>query len=342
MRKVYKVKTEFERKTVFLYPETESMQYEQLLATHELVTNVNLIVYSANDLIKSILTSGNFSFINCLPSVSMQSISEDKQSFKDCNNVRICISGFNEIDYTDNYSNIISQYQRDCSDISHLVAVHITEKASKPKFSIDSKNNFDVIIESSLEHLENVLVAIMLDISLYHYFLLSDDLQKRKMFNKLKFDYLCSNTSQQEQTKIYGAKLDPNSPIYLPFSLKSVMKLSARSKKETRSEAIEELVNEYAYFLAETVSYKILINERGSILNPVEHTELKNRSLIEDTIQKNIKYNKYLILIPENLTETATPIVVEFNTDGGIVSWMNKELETSTSYQIIKVFKKGI
>ena len=336
------MKQEFERKTVFLYPESERLEYEQIKTTNRLITNINFIVYSANNLIKNILTSGNFSFVNCFPSVMMHSICDEIQEFHDCNNVRICITGYNTIDYSRNYLNIIEKHKNNSSDISHLVAIHIRDKLNKPKFLVDVDQNFDVKIESDLEHLENVLVAIMLDISLYHYFLLSDDLLKRKQFNIIKFGYICANNSTQDQIKIFGVKLENDNPIYLPISLKHVVKLSGRTNKGRRNEVISELVDNYADFLAESLSVKLEVDEQGTIINCQDFNNSDVLRIVEKAVKENANAEKFLIIIPENLTEKDDCIVVKYETDVGFVSWMNKERENTSPYQIIMVIKKGI
>ncbi len=336
------MKREFERKTIFLYPEISTLGYDQLLMTNELITNINLVVYSANDLIKTILTGGNFSFINCLPTVFMQSVCEDKSnSDDDITNVRICISGFNDIDYTENYEKIIQKYKNETSDISHLVAIYINQKATRTRFIPDPKNQFDVIIESNLENLENILVAIMLDISLYHYFLLSGDLKKRKDFNLYKYEYVCSTFSQQDQEKIYGNQFVKEQKLYLPLSLKAVKALSIRTNKDRRTQTITDLISEYANFLADIVSHKIEINESGSILNPNQHKSLLHYNQIEQIIKNNHSHNKFLIIVPDDLTDTNKEIVLPYISDNEKINpWISKDNEDIGTYQIILVSKR--
>ena len=66
--------------------------------------------------------------------------------------------------------------------ISHLVGLRICSSSSQVKFTEPNGLPFDVIIETGLEDLEAILVSIMLDISIYHYFCLSNDLLYRKNF----------------------------------------------------------------------------------------------------------------------------------------------------------------
>ena len=333
--------SEFERKTVFLYPSLENLKTDQLELTNNLIASMNFIVDSSNDLIRSILTGGNFSFIDYLPSVLLKSVNDENSSFKDCKNVRICIVGFNNIDYTDNYNHVIEEFKSGTSDISHLVAIHIVDNEKNPKFLYDDTGSFDVLIRTSIDDIENVLVSIMLDISLYHYFSLSSDLEKRKKFNIEKYKYLHDHISADEQKDTYGHAFD-GKPIYLSLSLKNINKLSRRKLRESRSETIDELIKDFDCFVLSSLSYEIKCNNRGSILNPnIHRNNIFHFGDVQDYIRNHIDVQLYYILVPENMTNESNLYMIKY--DHGIQSikdWVEVAAK-SGNYQIVKVVEEA-
>ena len=328
----------FERKTVFLYPDLCVLPREDVLRTNNLITKINFVVYSANDLIRQILSSGNFSFLNCLPSVTLQSVFEEEKTNIDCNNVRICITGYNDIDYSANYKKLVHEYQSGRADISHLVAIHITDKSQKAQFLFDKQGNFDVIIKTDLDHLRVVLVSIMLDISLYHYFLLSDKLTFRRDFNKIKFRYILSNDSNEQYKTLYGLTLNEEEVVYLPISYSGINKLERRTNPDSRKDLIQSLINDYAHFLFVSLSIELIVNERGSIEIGPEKDKIHNNLLLEKYINNNYAYKDMFLLVPDNVTESDTNAVVQLEQDEGLVkSWVNKDFERIKGYQLIHV-----
>lgn len=331
--------SELERKTFFLYPSLETLKMDQLKQTNNLIASMNFIVASSNDLIRSILTGGNFSFIDYLPSVLLKSVNDDNTTFIDCKNVRICIVGFNNIDYRSNYNKVIDEFKSGTSDISHLVAIHIIDNEKHPRFIHDDNECFDVLIRTSIDDIENVLVSIMLDISLYHYFSLSTDLEKRKNFNVKKYEYLCNNITPDEQKDIYGQAFD-ETPIYLSLSLKNINKLSRRKVRESRSEAINELIKDFDCFVLSSLSYKINCNDRGSILLPGIHKEnILHFGDVQDYIRTHIDKQQYYILVPENLTNDTHIYMIEYDHSiDSIKEWVGYAAQ-SGNYQLVEVVK---
>jgi len=330
----------FERKTVFLYPNLAELSRDNIKTTSRLITNINMVVNSANDLIRRILASGNFAFINCLPTVLMTSVCENKEASIKCNNVRICISNYNDIDYTENYKQIITEYKNGCADISHLVAIHISDKDSKTQFLHDANENFDVIVKTNIDHLENILVSIMLDISLYHYFLLSNDLSFRKQFNRIKYDFIKAYMAD-DLKNAYGLKTNDDNLVYLPISLGHVLKLDRYSKETSRAEFIGELVEYYANFLIKVLTIKIERNERGSIRQPSNPAITDNYDAIEDFVRQHIDVKEYFIIVPDNVTEKQPIVMVNYNNKSNRVStWIDKNFEHIGNYKILQVVEK--
>ena len=209
-----------ERKTIFLYPNTEELDIKQFENTNSLITSLEKIVYISNSYIESLLCSGCFAFIKCKPSVDMKCIGQTIEEYSDYSNVRICVVSYNGIDYSSSYTNVIEEVKNGKSDISHLVGLSINSKNKKLRFFKDDSNSFDALIESNLDQLEKLLAAVMMDITLYHYFLLPNEISFRKTFNSKKFDYIVYNYQEDELKRIYGDCLNKEDKIYLPFSMK--------------------------------------------------------------------------------------------------------------------------
>ena len=327
-----------ERKTVFLYPDFGNLPREDVFRTNILITKINFVVNSANDLIRQILSGGNFSFLNCLPSVTLQSVFEEEKADIDCNNVRICITGYNDIDYSANYKKLVHEYQSGRADISHLVAIHITDKSQKAQFIYDKQGNFDVIIKTDLDHLRIVLLSIMLDISLYHYFLLSDELTFRRDFNKIKFHYIFSNDLNEQYSTLYGLTLNEEEEVYLPISYNGINKLERRTNPDSRKDLIQSLINDYAHFLFVSLSVELIVNERGSIEIGPKKEKIHNYSILEKYINLNYACKDMFLLVPDNVTESDTDVVIQLEQDNGMVkSWVNKDFENIKGYQLIRV-----
>lgn len=333
---------DLERKTVFLYPAMTNLTSDEIKLTNNLIASMNFIVNSVNELVRTVLTGGNFAFIDYLPSVLLKCVTDDDPSDFNCKNVRICIIGFNNIDYKSNYKKIINEFASGKSDISHLVAIHIVDGKKPPKFVFDESKCFDVLIHTSMDDLENVLASIMLDISLYHYFSLSGDLDKRKTFNIKKHKYLRSTLTLDKQKDIYGQAIDER-PIYLSFSLERINILSRRKKLESRSETINDLIHDFESFILSVLSHEIKCNNRGSIFNPDEHrNSIQNFDKIEDYIREHKNLDQYYVIAPHNLTDNNSLCMINYDHDSAAAKdWVGKVAKAG-EYDIIKVIiEKG-
>lgn len=278
------------------------------------------------------MCSGCFSSVKCKPTIDMRCVGEAADKFSDYSNVRICVVKYDNFDYSSNYRNIIEAVKNDKNDISHLVALYIHSNPNHRSFKFykDDKNSFDAIIETDLDHLEHLLTAIMLDISLYHHFSLPDDLNFRKSFNNIKFNYILNKTTIDDLKPIFGDLINKESPIYLPFSMKRVLELNRRIRQEKRNETINLLTKDYALFLVETISKNIWIDEKGYISNLDEIKKEEYFSFVESYIKEQRvgkllgNQNKILILTSDVLTKKSIPIVIEYNSsDTNIDSWLN-------------------
>lgn len=290
-----------ERKTIFLYPKGDELEKDSYKVTSHLIKRIKKITFISNRTIKEILYGGCFSHIKCKPLVEMKCISQHNESVLDCSNVRICIAKYNGIDYKSNYNSVIKSAKENRNNISHLVALYISNSKQKPIFRVDEQGDFDAIVETDLDHLDSVLLAIMLDISLYHYFQLSDDIEDRKDFNTVKFNYILSSYNIEEFEKIYGKNTNHDSPFYLPFSLEDVTELRGITNRIHRNKIIKVLITKYSQFLIDCFSTKVVLDKHYYISN--------SKDIAQD------KYYKHLEKYIENLRNangTNTPCIVYF------------------------------
>lgn len=330
----------YHRDTAFLYPDLETgCPPNERELTLELITQITMIVNSANNILTELVDGGNFSFVNCMPTVHMECISDVATHFINYENVRICVASFDQYDYTKNYQNLIGAYQSGKTGISHLIALHISSRPQKAIFAEDSQ--FDTIITTSLDNLENILVSIMFDISIYHYFGLSSDLPARKDFNTIKYCYLLHKYNEKEQTDLYGREL-PQSPLYLPISLPHVKKLDRRIKQESRQEVVYEMLDSFATFLSESsMAIKIEKDAEGDLVGPNPPIPNDISSEVQETIHEQKNLNKFIIVFLKDSTGKLIKKVLKYTPEEKVPCWVEKQYEGETLYKIIFVKQRG-
>ena len=254
-----------------------------------------------------------------MPKVHMECISRITPQSIDYQDVRICIAKFKSVDYTANYSELIREYKDGQRDISHLVALHIVDSTSQtfvPRFYIDPANNFDVIIETGLKDLKGILMSIMLDISLYHYFSLSDKLPDRKKFNGVKHKHL---TSQLDKAKeIYGNISIGNQQMYLPFSYKAFRDKQFDASGVDLTANILRLQKEYCLFLGTELGTPITFNSRGSIINPKQVQDVLQDTYprTEKLVRENSNLKRYILVLYISADNIKREHIVRFGNDG--------------------------
>lgn len=337
---------EYQRNTVFLYPDLTKCSQEERLCTLNLITKLTAVVKMANRQLKDLIEGGKFSFVNCMPEVYMHCVSDDPATFgeqdnkergKKQDNVRICVTNFDGHDYTENYQELVRKYKAGETNISHLVALDLSTIPRGTQFSPDNNEKFNAVISTSMESLETVLVSIMFDISLYHYFLLSDDLRDRKKFNEVKYKYIINQFTQAEQRTHYGAVLSSDRILYLPISLPKVKIINRRTKIESRQDAVEELLKMFATFLARSISLQVIRDEQGNIMDSSDELPREIYKDIECIVRENAKLGEYIIVFLPDSTEKAKPFILEFDNDGVVPSWITKDCEGKTIQNIILV-----
>jgi len=338
---VYMKQKNYRRETAFLYPELEKCAFEQKLHTLGLITQITAIVTAANNQLVELIEGGTFSFINCMPSVHMECISDISSNFLNYENVRICVVRFDEYDYTENYQKLLQEYKSGQTGISHLVALNITSRQQKALFLEDQQGQFDSVISTSLDHLESILVSIMFDIAMYHYFGLSNDLPFRKRFNKLKFEYLTHKYDKKWQSDNYGSAF-PEKNIYLPVSLPEVRKLDRRAKLESRQKAVKEMLDSFATFLAESsLAIQVIKDSDGDFRGLHSDIPEDLEPEVENTIHERNDEKKFSIIFFKNSTEKVSGKVVRCFKEGRLSCWVEKSTENDSLYKIITVEHGG-
>lgn len=297
-----------ERKTLFLYPNLSKLDGQKRKRMIKLITDISRIVTTANSELMSLMRMGFNS--TCLPKVEIVETNEIADKEIDFERVRICINKYRDYDYREYYQRVIENYKSSKSDISHLVGVNIiNDPSGRPKFICDSEQNFDIIIELGLDSLYDILIAIMTDISLYHYFNLSANLDDRKKFSCLKCQYLLKD-SESTFYETYGTKpQDLEGARYLPFSLRGMGFLRAKSTEEKR-DYLEKVVKQYFDMLIDVMPTKINVNCECAIIDEYELNLSSSHSSYFDTFLNNENYFKYnkgskmIIILPNKADST--------------------------------------
>lgn len=336
-----------ERKTIFLYPKTSEIDHELYQTTSQLITRIQKVVVISNRLIEEILCSSCFSSVKCKPTVDMKCVGNNVEDFSDYSNVRICVAKYDNLDYTSNYMKIVDEVKNEKIDISHLIALHIYSNHRPINFYKDENNQFDAVVETDLDHLEHLLTAIMLDISLYHYFSLSSDLKFRRNFNSIKSNYIFNVLKEDDARKTYGETVKSGCPKYLPFSLKWVIELNRRTKKSAKNDTIQTLIQNYGIFLIETIAKNLEVDEYGYISNEELKKEECFRFLEEFLKKERMKTNKIkreviLIISSTVLTDNDTPVMLEYKSkETDITKWLELLKTDIGKYNIILIKRKS-
>lgn len=309
----------------------------------DIITSVSL----ANSEFRHLVEGGQFSFVNCMPTVHMQCVDEDDyEMLEHPENIRICVVKFDNYDYTKNYRKLLDHYKNGKIEISHLVALYITSHQQKIKFEQDASEEFDAIISVGLDSLTKVLLAIMFDISLYHYFLLSDGFEQRRDFNRHKYKYVSELYGRPDQEELFGGDLpllsdDIGVKLYLPISWAEVKPIKKSHKDESRQKAIGRMLQTFANFLADELSLGVLVDAEGKITNcsaqlPEEISDIVKKTVCE---QKDAD-TEYLMIFFEDSTKLLHLLeepLVQFKKDGKFPCWINKSHEGKGLRYIVRV-----
>lgn len=318
-----------ERKTLFLYPNPEELKTEDSIDILNLISDISKICHISNGVISKIMSSGCFATIRCKPSVSLKCVEDYAASAFECENVRICITKYCGKDYSSYYQKVVDDFKNDKSDISHLVAINIGD-SKKTYFHSDELNSFDAVIETNLESLDLILESIMLDIALYHYFNLRDDLEDRKKFNSYKWQYITTKFNEEEK-KLYFGTMPLEKINYLPFSLPSIKKYNLQRNTNSLKATIDELIKRFGFFVATSINVRLVYNTNCSIrpINSTINYDSFSNFLSENTTTKSLISEKKSFVVQffyQNSIDFQNVNVEKW------LQYVNDEMKVSTYY----------
>lgn len=322
-----------ERNAVFVYPDLGKLNRQQSLKTNKMITSMYLIIDMANKWIEKILYSKAILRVNCLPTAKLKMVPTLDNSNLMIDNIRICIVNFQGIDYSDNYEKIINDYRNPASKISHLVALHIlNDEDNNVVFEPDNSSRFDVIIKTNRTNLQNVLISIMLDIFLYHYFWLSTDIQERKEFNAKKIKYIIDCLSCDRLKEVYGNDFTNDHPDYLPFSLDCL------KTEKFNLDKLNELLQSYSDFIINGLGKRVEINENGNVKNCKQY-EGEYVNELQNILREN-PADCTILVVRSLSTGKLTSYVLEYNKSTGHVDfdWISQLYACDSSEQSYRIF----
>jgi hypothetical protein len=222
---------QLDRKILMLYPDAKDISdVAERKKLFQLIDSMSFIVDEANRIVQEFIRKNYSNFKkHCLTEIILKSLTQyykdptTNQPFESivCNGLRICLTRFADYNFADYYDNALSIVKKEERDISHLVAIQMTEEktfwraANKQEEAI-----FDATVETNMDDLLRVLVSIMIDILLYHSFSLPEKYETRKLFPTLKRSYILNKFSNDDIHITYGnSRKDLEEIGYIPISL---------------------------------------------------------------------------------------------------------------------------
>ena len=222
---------QLERKILMLYPDAKDIpDTAERKNLFQLIDSMAFIVDEANRIVQEFIRKNYDNFKkHCLTEIILKSLT---QYYKDstttkpfdsiaCNGLRICLTKFADYNFDEYYDNALSTEKKEESDISHLVAIKITEEKTIWRTPNKQKEDiFDATVETNVDDLLRVLVSIMVDILLYHSFSLPEQYTIRKQFPIWKRSYILDKFSNDDISLNYGNSRKELEEIgYIPISL---------------------------------------------------------------------------------------------------------------------------
>lgn len=295
------------RNTLFLYPNLNEFKEEEQNTILKLISDLKFIINDSNEKIERILRNGSFAYIRCLPTVEMEGITYvDLEDDSVSELVRICIIEFEGNNYESDYKTICEKYTNNSLGISHLVGLKINLSLKEVNFIKPDNSPFDVVIETGLNNLKAIIISIMLDISIYHYFLLSNVIDYRKKFSNIKMQGIKNSDLKDE----YGKNVDFDKIKYLPFTypyIKNLLSLDSNINESTSKDKIENLIENYFDFIKNYVCNTIMYNRLKESNMPYDEIKYKYIEDLEKVVSlPQIELGKqYFILIKNGISNTS-------------------------------------
>ena len=254
----------YRRIVLFLYPNVEDFPNDVIREkVVDLKESLYYIISDVNELVARVFSSDAFVNSKYIPVIESQAINKVYNEVKedDIHDIRICVTSFEDYDFSDKYCHLISKEKLAKNDVSHLLSVKLFSKTKKYLWKTSEDENYSAVIETGVNELGKVIVSIMLDIALYHYFRLPADLSYRQSFSMIKKQYLDLSMSSIARKASFGTPDEKRLEIrYLPISLPYVDDIQKNPDK------IKELIKKFT-----DLYYKHVI--------PVAYIDLKNNDI---------------------------------------------------------------
>ena len=332
------------RTVLFLFPDYEEYETISQLVLTRLISDLKIIINTSNENIRRILQDGGFSYIRCLPSIEMEELNKNPEP-ESADLVRVCVISHDNEDYESHYKEICESYSKNEVEISHLIGLRINNIKEEVSFK-ESDSSFDVIVETNLNDLECVLISIMLDTSVYHYFSLDNNIRFRKNFSKLKVEGI----KESDYAAEYGTNVNWEGITYLPFSypyVKEYFDKSVHNPSEKHEAIISELIESYFDLILSHICKSIRYNKRKELLTPYDSgVNKKAQKALDKIIEFEIfEPNKeYIVLIKKtldlnkNISINADDniFVLEIQ-DTTITEWLSRFSEPLTDYLLFRI-----
>ena len=187
-----------------------------------MIDSLYYIISDVNEFIARAFSSDVFVNSKYIPVIEAQAINkaDDEVSQEDIHGIRLCVTSFENYNFSDKYCHLISKEKLDENDVSHLLSIKLFPRSRKYSWKTSNDPNYSAVIETGVNELEKIIISIMLDIALYHYFRLPADLPYRQSFGTIKKEFLDVSMSSNARKAHYGSTDDKRSHIrYLPISL---------------------------------------------------------------------------------------------------------------------------
>lgn len=268
----------YKRKVLFLYPNIDDLSDSIKEKLADLIDSLYYIISDANEFVARAFSSDAFVNSKYIPVIESQAINKahDEASQEDIHGIRLCVTSFDSFSFKDKYSHLISKEKLDENDVSHLLSIKLFPKAKKYSWKTSNDENYSAEIETGVDELKNIIISIMLDIALYHYFRLPADLPYRQSFGMIKKEFLDVSMSSNARRVLYGSSDEKRSNIrYLPISLQYIDAI------EKDPEKIKELLKGFTDLYYKHVIPDVYIDtknntisfEKGNKENPFDNQE---------------------------------------------------------------------
>ncbi len=278
-----KEKLDSRRKVLFLYPNIEDFSdntdREKIV---DLVNSLYYIIADANKFVTQAFSSDVFVNSRYIPVIEAQAVNKMQDDFceDDIHGLRLCVTSFDNCDFSDKYNKLISKKKLDENDISHLLSLKLFSNSKKYSWKACEGEAFSAVVETGVNELTQVIVSVMLDIALYHYFKLPNRLDYRQSFGLTKKDFIDASLSKQQMKSVYGSAADKREGIrYLPISLQYI-----DSIKEDFSQ-MQGLLDDFTGFYYGYVIPFALVDKKNNIIDfKIDDEMLPNDNL--DRVKK--------------------------------------------------------